>query len=522
MASTPASTPAATSRRHCLSLALASLILADVSGQIIFIPTSMMSSSSSSSSLFSDPSSPSSSSSRGLLLGGGGVGIASSSTYDESPCRQRRLEPFRQLVREECRADAEAHCRRGGDDAHAAARDLSSLFLPPTSPGGRDEEWKRMGSLLDAIFAPPPSSYHHAGDSGDADSFERMFEEMMNWSLSAFDRASSSSSAATATAAVEPPSAEEGRAAPKDTGEEEDVRKMEGDGTDDFAIPIAPEVAAENALDVAVAELARRSIHRAGSEDGAAVPAVAAPRALPDVGELHDRLFRLGSGLLSEAHGRRRLLEAAGGEADAAVDPRARTKERLARRLTEYRTDLFYHPDGTVTVYTRSHDPRPAADARPPLGFGDDRVDECMASLHANGDLSSGCRYAVDAFLRATTDRTLVAGGVVARSRSIAFAPPPADADADNSFLLEVVFYNLVSFSAAFLVIALIIDWVRNSYDEDEDEEEEGGDADEDEGGFDYEMLQEGDRDLVDRDGREGGEEALTPRVYVGVPVQVV
>ncbi len=112
--STMASTPAATSRRHCLSLALASLILADVSGQIIFIPTSMMSSPSSSSSFFSYPSSPSSSSPRGLLLGGGSVGIASSSTYDEPPCRQRRLEPFRQLVREECRADAEAHCRGGG------------------------------------------------------------------------------------------------------------------------------------------------------------------------------------------------------------------------------------------------------------------------------------------------------------------------------------------------------------------------------------------------------------------------
>ena len=380
------------------------------------------------------------------------------------------------------------------------------------SLGGGDEEWKRMGSLLDAIFAQPPSSYH-AGESGDADPFERMFEEMMNWSLSAFDHASSPSSALTAAAVVEPPSAEEGQAAPKDTWGEVGFQQ--------------PEVAAENALDVAVAELARRSIHRAGSEDGAAVAAAAAPPALPDVGELHDRLFRLGSGLLSEAHGKRRLLEAAGGEADVAVDPRARTKERLARRLTEYRTDLFYHPDGTVTVYTRSRDPRPpprpAADARPPLGFGDDRVDECMTSRHANGDLRGGCHAAVDAFSRATTDRTLVVGGVVARSRS--FTHPPAVADANNSssaqvILLEVVFYNLVSFSAAFLVIALIIDWVRNSYDDEEEEEE--GDADEDEGGFDYEMLQEGDRDLVDRDEHEGGEEDPTPRVYVGVPVQVV
>jgi phosphate/sulfate permease len=91
--------------------------------------------------------------------------------------------------------------------------------------------------------------------------------------------------------------------------------------------------------------------------------------------------------------------------------------------------------------------------------------------------------------------------------------PPPAAADANNSssvqvILLEVVFYNLVSFSVAFLVIALIVDWVHNSED-DEEEEEEGGDADE--GGFDYEILQEGNRDLVDR-----------VRVYVGVPLQVV
>lgn len=382
-----------------------------------------------------------------------------------------------------------------------------------------------MGSLLDAIFAPPPSSSYHAGDSGDADPFERMFEEMMNWSLSAFDQASSSSSSSALTAAA---AEEEGKAASTDTRAEEDASSSSSALTaaaDDDWDSIAPEVAAENALDVAVAELARRSIHRAGSEDGAAVPSVAAPRALPDVGELHDRLFRLGSGLLSEAHGKRRLLEA-GGEADVvSVDPRARTKERLARRLTEYRTDLFYHPDGTVTVYTRSRDPRPAAAAaRPPLGFGDDRVDECMTSRHANGDLRGGCHEAVDAFSRATADRTLVVGGVVARSRS--FAPPPAaDADADSSssaqvILLEVVFYILVSLSAAFLVVALIIDWVRNSYDDEE--EEEGGDEDEDEGGFDYEVLQEGDRDLVDRDGREGGEEALTPRVYVGVPVQVV
>ena len=162
----------------------------------------------------------------------------------------------------------------------AAALDLSSLILPPMSlGGGRDEDWKRMGSLLDAIFAPPPSSSYHAGDSGDADPFERMFEEMMNWSLSAFDQASSSSSSSALTAAA---AEEERKAASTDTRAEEDASSSSSALTaaaDDDWDSIAPEVAAENALDVAVAELARRSIHRAGSEDGAAVPAVAAPRA---------------------------------------------------------------------------------------------------------------------------------------------------------------------------------------------------------------------------------------------------
>ena len=112
----------------------------------------------------------------------------------------------------------------------------------------------------------------------------------------------------------------------------------------------------------------------------------------------------------------------------------------------------------------------------------------------------------MDAFSRAAAGGTPVAGDVVARSRS-SFAPTPA-ADA-----LEVVFYNLVSLSVAFLVIALIMDWVRNSYDDDEDD---GGD--EDEGGFDYEMLQEGDRDLLDRDGREGGGEPSPPACTLACP----
>jgi hypothetical protein len=499
-----AATPTAASRRHGLSLALASLILADVSGQIIFIPAS--------SSLLST------SSSRGLLLGGGGgsgssSGSGSTLSYDEPPCRQRRLEPFRQLVREECRFEAETHCR--APLAAAATRDLSSWMLFPATSLGRDDE-RRMGSLLDAIFASPPSlpspSSHRIEDSGEADPFERIFEEMMNWSLRAFDEASSSYAA---KAAVAPPSAGGGKADPEDERGETNVgEKTGGDGAADAVavpVPISPEIAAENALDVAVAELARRSIHRAGSGGGAVAAEAAAAPALPDVDELHDRLFRLGSGLLSESSGKRRLLEKGPGADDAAVvDPRAEVRERLARRLTEYRADLYYHPDGTVTLYTRSYDPRPRtrAAARPPLGFGDDRVDDCMLSRRANGDLGGGCLEAVDAFVGAVADRTLA----VPPRRP---APPADVADPSNAHaVLEFVFYNLASFTVAILIIALIMDWVFNPEDED-NEGEEGGE-------FDYEMLPEVDRDLVDQDGREGGEEAPAPQVYVGVPLQVV
>ena len=128
--------------------------------------------------------------------------------------------------------------------------------------------------------------------------------------------------------------------------------------------------------------------------------------------------------------------------------------------LTMY--SLFYHPDESVMVYTR------------PLGFSDDRVDECMMTRHASEEfgrgctlcggecydtmnastltlssggsritllglgLGSGCRSCYDtmnAFLMATTDRTLnecmttdrtlVVGGIVAHSRSFAPPPPP-------------------------------------------------------------------------------------------------
>ncbi len=62
---------------------------------------------------------------------------------------------------------------------------------------------------------------------------------------------------------------------------------------------------AENALDIVVATLAKRSIHRSDSVDGSMADNVVSSPTFPDVDELHNRLFHLhlGSGLLTEVRG---------------------------------------------------------------------------------------------------------------------------------------------------------------------------------------------------------------------------
>jgi hypothetical protein len=384
-------------------------------------------------------------------------------------------------------------------------------MLPVSYPTGHNE--RRMESLLDAISSPSQSAGKYV------DPLDRIFEEMMNFSLHAFDEASSSSSSSSFASAVS--------------------RSSEGGGGGTLSeadnvvsaapVPIAPEIAAENALDVAVATLAQRSIHRSNSADGSVADAVVSSPTFPDVEELHDRLFRLGSGLLTEARGdKRRLLEVGGDDeaADKVVDPHTHVRVRLARRLTEYRTDLFYHPDGAVTVYTRSYPPSNRAPVHPPLGTGSDHVDECLISRMSNGDLNGGCYEAVKEFSRATTDRTLqvsprrvvvVVGGMDSDAKDRAI-----DLDQSYETLLfrtcQIFFSNLMLLSIAFIVIALVVDRIYSSYDEDEDNEEDAGE-------FDYEMLPDGNRDDddgVDQDGCNGGEESRPPRVYVGVPLQVV
>jgi len=88
---------------------------------------------------------------------------------------------------------------------------------------------------------------------------------------------------------------------------------------------------------------------------------------------------------------RRRLSE---GESN---DPHLKMKDRLARRLTEYvsKTELFLLPGGgTMQVVSMS-----PANKSPMLGLGDKDVDECIYSSYKNGDLSSGCTAAVSSFM---------------------------------------------------------------------------------------------------------------------------
>jgi hypothetical protein len=164
------------------------------------------------------------------------------------------------------------HCHQGGGTADDLVR---SLMLPVSYPTGHDEQ--RMELLLDAIFAPSPSVGKYV------DPLDCLFEKMMNFSLLAFDEAWLSSFSSSLSSAVAWSSEGGGGATPS---EADDVVTA-------TPVPIVPEIAAENALDIAVSTLAKRSIHRSNSTDGSMADAVVSSPTFPDVDELHDRLFRL-------------------------------------------------------------------------------------------------------------------------------------------------------------------------------------------------------------------------------------
>ena len=83
------------------------------------------------------------------------------------------------------------HCHQGGGTADDLVR---SLMLSGSSPTGHEE--RRMESLLDAIFAPSQSAGKYV------DPLNRIFEEMMSFSLLAFNEASFSSSSSSLASTV--------------------------------------------------------------------------------------------------------------------------------------------------------------------------------------------------------------------------------------------------------------------------------------------------------------------------------
>jgi hypothetical protein len=84
----------------------------------------------------------------------------------EPPCRSRRLELFRQHVREECRLDAATHCPT------AAVTKSATTMRSMLTPTYTDDVW--LNSLMESVLESPssPSTFE--------DSFENIMNSMLN------------------------------------------------------------------------------------------------------------------------------------------------------------------------------------------------------------------------------------------------------------------------------------------------------------------------------------------------------
>lgn len=471
------------------------------------------------------------------MLGGG----TRSNSAAEPPCRQRRLEPWRQNVREQCHADAKTHCIQEEEEPPRNNRATTLLLPPSSSMRSFDNE---VDSFLDSIFTPTSSSDHAYHQQLDMDS---IFNKMLGFSLYAFDQMMSE---------VVSPSWGE---AEQDGGKKE----VEGDysnsppastlatSVDDEVVEVASKQA-ESALDQMVANLAHRSIHRGAEGTGAQEEKIILPHSLD---KFSQQLFQLGNDILSETtHSRRRLMEATGeGENTniVKVDPHLQVKERLGRRLTEYRTDLFYHPtDGTITLYTSSI---PSAFVMSPhlsssrfmmeggnhqepivasLGMGlGDNVDECMESRFDNGDLEGECHEAVQMFKLAVNNRSLVPPSTRGTYDLLHDVLPPATKGISTPPMSNrdgvVLDWSLkgtdapkkmnhawciFTYATIFLCLMFLFERACGQSDaEDDDDDDDNGEvgnvAEGDE--FDYLMLPD---DANEVEGKT--------RVFVGVPVQ--
>jgi hypothetical protein len=228
-----------------------------------------------------------------------------------------------------------------------------------------------MESLLDAIFAPSQSAGKYV------DPLNRIFEEMMSFSLLAFNEASFSSSSSSLASTVAW-SSEGGGATPSKA--------------DDVVATAPVPIAAENALDVALATLAKQSINRS---DSVADAVVSSPM-FPDSDKLHDRLIRLSSGLLTEA---RDSLRSGG-----MTRPRITLSTPTLTSGSASRVDSQSTAPTCSTILmaprwcTPDHTPHPATHQF---------IHPSLMSHMSNGDHDSGCLEAVRKFFRAMADRTL-------------------------------------------------------------------------------------------------------------------
>lgn len=426
----------------------------------------------------------------------------------EPPCRQRRLEPWRHQIRKVCLADADSHCQKEEE------RDLR--ISPMESPFDHME----VNSLFNAMFANPSQVQN---TEEEVDPFESIFNSMLDFSLRAFDEMMID--------VVSVSSEEE----TEEETEEEDALPVPRPSLSSLEEGVTPpaepaEQAAENALDAMVASLAQRFVQK--EEEVGTTEEEEEDMMIPSVVNLPQILFQLGNDLRFETHSTRRRLMEEGGER-VVMDPHYQVKERLARRLTEYRTDLFFDSDGTVTMYTTSGlFPSSAFMAPPsssmggnrelyetPLGMGSSHVDQCMKSRFDNGDLGEPCHEAVEQLFLAVDNR---------------FLPPPSkeampaideeiyvtvDEAAEQEYYVLLPKSHphdgcsFIMYGAMFFAVVLVWDKYFSGSDE-------GGEDDDDD---DNEETSDGYARLPEDDStNERPVVRGEPRVFMGVPVQVV
>ncbi|KAL7482703.1 hypothetical protein ACHAW6_008369 [Cyclotella cf. meneghiniana] len=429
----------------------------------------------------------------------------------EPPCRQRRLEPFRQDIRESCRAETSS-CSLSNKD-----RPLDeALGLFPSD----------VRSLLDgfSVMPPPSSSMAVMG----RDPWDQVFNDMMMQSLAIFDAMLAADGLSSFSSMDQEDNSE--------AGEEKNEEVNTVDSKRQEA-----EQAAEQALDVMVTSLFSNLKNEVPSNDE-----------VENKGqEITHRLSEMGNDLLMKTH--RRLAELSPSDA---VDPHSSVQERLARRLTEYSVDLFFHPDGTVTLYTASMPPPPENDV-PVLGMGSKDLDQCVYSRYENGDLDKKCHEAVDMFMKALSTPGMQYGQFAKSADVRSLEQKPHSIESYSSFmadyqaslmvlLMVYVILAIVGLSTGLidvwtfvmgiilsvsvgiwgfaslivsLPICLVVDRFLLSGSEDKGNDEE----DDRDGMDDYEYVKLADSE--DDKGKNGGDDTVKRAetlVFVGVPVCVV